>query len=235
MVFAIILSGGTGKRTGLDVPKQYIKIKDRMLIEYSFDAVAHCDAIDYFCIVASSLWRDKIEGGLNKTAKGKFIGFANPGENRQASIVSGLHLIKDYCDKNGLTADSVLIHDAARPNVTAYMMEEYIKALDGHDGVMPVLPMKDTVYLSEDGKNVSELLDRKKIFAGQAPEVFVFDKYLKANEKLFPNAIKTINGSTEPAVMAGMDVIMVEGSEKNYKITTKEDLDKFVDEQLKNR
>ena len=231
MVVAIILSGGTGSRIGLEVPKQYINIKDRMLINYSLDAVSNCDAIDYFCIVAASLWRDKIEGSLSKFGKAKFIGFANPGENRQSSIVSGLHVIKDYCDKNGLTANAVLIHDAARPNVSAFMLEDYIKALEGHDGVMPVLPMKDTVYFSEDGKKVSELLDRKKIFAGQAPEVFVFDKYLKANEALFPEKIKSICGSTEPAFMAGMDVIMVEGSEKNYKITTKEDLDKFIQEQ----
>ena len=232
MVIAIILSGGTGSRIGLEVPKQYINIKDRMLINYSMDAVSNCDTIEYFCIVAASLWRDKIEGSISKAGKSKFIGFANPGENRQCSIVSGLHLIKDYCDKNGLSADAVVIHDAARPNVSAYMLEDYIKALAGHDGVMPVLPMKDTVYLSEDGKNVSELLERKKVFAGQAPEVFKFDKYLKANEVLFPEKIKTINGSTEPAILAGMDVVMVEGSEKNYKITTTDDLDKFIQEKM---
>ena len=231
MVIAIILSGGIGSRIGLDVPKQYFKIKDRMLIDYSLEAVANCDAIDYFCVVAASLWRDKIEERMSKASKSKFVGFANPGDNRQLSIVSGLHLIKDYFDKNGFSADTVLIHDAARPNVTSSMMKEYIDALSGHDGVMPVLSMKDTVYLSENGKKVSELLDRKKIFAGQAPEVFVFDKYLKANEALFPEKIKTINGSTEPAILAGMDVIMVEGSEKNYKITTKDDLDHFVQEQ----
>jgi 2-C-methyl-D-erythritol 4-phosphate cytidylyltransferase len=232
MVVAIILSGGTGKRTGLDVPKQYFKIKDRMIIDYSLEAIAKCDDIDYFCIVASSLWRDKIEDSLSSDCKDKFVGFANPGDNRQLSIVSGLHLIKDYFDKNGYTADTVLIHDAARPNITSKLLSGYIKDLEGHDGVMPVLTMKDTVYQSEDGKKVSKLLDRKKIFAGQAPEVFCFDKYLKANESLFPEKIKKINGSSEPAILAGMDVVMVEGSESNYKITTKEDLDKFVQEQL---
>lgn len=231
MVTAIILSGGTGSRIGLDVPKQYIKIKDRMLLDYSLEAVAHCEIIDYFCIVADSFWRDKIEESMSKMSKSKFAGFANPGNNRQLSIVSGLHLIKDYFDKNGSSADTVLIHDAARPNVTSSMMEEYINALKAHDGVMPVLPMKDTVYLSEDGINVSGLIDRKKIFAGQAPEVFVFDKYLKANEMLFPEKIKTVNGSTEPAILAGMDIIMVEGSDKNYKITTREDLNRFIQEQ----
>ena len=228
MVTAIILSGGTGSRLGMDIPKQYILIKDRMLIEYSLDAVANCEAIDFFCVVADALWRDKIEERLSKNAKRKFIGFANPGENRQLSILSGLHLLKEYFEQNGLTADAVLVHDAARPNVSPDLLTQYIKALDGHDGVMPVLPMKDTVYMSNDGKKVSELLDRKTIFAGQAPEVFVFEKYLKAHEALMPEKIKEIHGSTEPAIMAGMDVIMVEGYEGNTKITTKEDLEHFI-------
>jgi len=231
MVVAIILSGGSGLRTGLDVPKQYIMIKDRMLIEYSLNAVAHCDAIDYFCVVAASLWRDKIERSMSSICKGKFIGFANPGEKRQLSIVSGLHLIKDYFGKNGLSADKVLIHDAARPNVSAYMMEEYINAMKDHDGVIPVIPMKDTVCISNDGKSVSGLLDRKKVYVGQAPEVYDFNKYFKANESLFPEVIKSVKGSSEPAALAGMDIIMAEGSKKNYKIITKDDIDKFIQEQ----
>ena len=76
------------------------------------------------------------------------------------------------------------------------------------------------------------MLNRTELFAGQAPEFFVFDKYLKANERLMPDMIKTVNGSSEPAILADMDVIMVEGFESNYKITTKEDLEKFIQEKV---
>lgn len=90
-----------------------------------------------------------------------------------------------------------------------------------------MLPMKDTVYLSGDGRAVSSLLDRGKVFAGQAPEAFVFGKYYEANRALVPDKILEINGSTEPAVMAGMDIALIPGDEGNFKITTAADLERF--------
>ena len=88
--------------------------------------------------------------------------------------------------------------------------------------------MKDTVYFSNDGVSVTELLDRSRIFAGQAPEVFNLKKYYEANKELLPDRILSINGSTEPAVIAGMDIAMVAGDEKNYKITTPADMGRFI-------
>ena len=89
---------------------------------------------------------------------------------------------------------------------------------------MPVLPMNDTVYFSRSGRKVDELLNRNCIYAGQAPEAFRFDRYLKACEDLMPDKILLIKGSTEPAIMAGMDVAMIPGDQRNFKVTTDEDL-----------
>lgn len=107
------------------------------------------------------------------------------------------------------------------------MIDTCVEALLGHDGVLPVLPMKDTVYVSEDGKSISSLINRSQVFAGQAPEVFALGKYYEANRRLLPDRILAINGSTEPAIMAGMDIAMIPGDEENYKITTKADLERF--------
>ena len=107
------------------------------------------------------------------------------------------------------------------------MINKMLEAVIDSEGVMPVLPMKDTVYLSRDGKKVHELLNRSEIYAGQAPEVFRFGKYIRANEALLPDKIKSVNGSTEPAILAGMDITMIPGDEGNFKITTKADLERF--------
>lgn len=107
------------------------------------------------------------------------------------------------------------------------MITDCVEAMEGHDGVMPVLPMKDTVYRSVDGKTVSELLERTQIYAGQAPEAFRIGLYHEANQRLCPDKIMEINGSTEPAVMAGMNIAMIPGDEGNIKITTKNDLERF--------
>lgn len=74
---------------------------------------------------------------------------------------------------------------------------------------------------------ISSLLERSRVFAGQAPELFVLGKYYEANRQLLPDSIYKINGSTEPAVMAGMDIAMILGDERNFKITTAADLERF--------
>lgn len=221
---ALILSGGVGLRLGTDIPKQYIEVGERIIISYCVEQLSEHEDIDYIQIVADEAWHRLIGKCLDEyDTKKKFKGFSKQGKTRQLSVFNGLQDIKKYAGDK----DSVLIHDAARPLISKQQITSCIAALKGHDGVLPVLSMKDTVYLSKDGKCVSELLDRSQIFAGQAPEVFLLDKYYEANVRLFPNEILKINGSTEPAILAGLDIAMIPGDENNYKITTKTDLERF--------
>ena len=231
MMTAILLSGGTGTRLGSEIPKQYIEVNGKPIISYCMETLSKSAAIDKIVIVASSEWQQRIIEWLAEAdIKDKFCGFAKAGDNRQLSIYNGLRLIKEELF-HGAAADDedyVFIHDAARPLLTEADIAAYVSAAQGHDGVLPVLPMKDTVYLSRDGKKVSSLLKRQEVFAGQAPEIFRFETYLKANERLITSSeILNINGSTEPAILAGMDIAMVPGNEGNFKITTAEDLERF--------
>lgn len=242
---AILLSGGVGNRLPSDVPKQYIYINGRMLITYALEALVKSHFISRIMIVAEEKWQEYIlsDAAVNNVPTDKIMGFAKPGFNRQASVINGMQEVlrkiasqslrsEAYCKENlkdsGITEDdTVFIHDAARPFLAQRQIEDCFAALNGHDGVLPVLPMKDTVYLSRDSRTVSELLDRDCIFAGQAPELFCFRKYYQANMALAPERLAVINGSAEPAVMAGMDIVMVPGDENNFKITTPQDLEHF--------
>lgn len=239
MVIALILSGGRGKRMGTDIPKQYIKVNDRPVISWCMECLAAHPKIDAIQIVAEEMWRDTITECIKRMDetsdceeftdtfknifKDKFKGFSSPGENRQLSILSGLEDIRSYAAES----DYVLVHDAARPLLSAQMVTDCINAVTGHDGVIPVLPMKDTVYFSENGKTITSLLNRSQIYAGQAPELFVLGKYYEANKRMPMEEIMKINGSTEPAVIAGMDMAVIPGDEGNFKITTKADLERF--------
>lgn len=224
MNVALILSGGTGTRLGSDIPKQYIEICGRPIISYSVRCLSEHSGIDAIQIVADSSWYEQMEKWLQVSdINRKFKGFAEPGANRQLSIYNGMEAISVYADNE----DSVLIHDAARPLLSPTQISDCLEAIRGHDGVLPVLPMKDTVYSSVDGRAVTSLLNRKEIYAGQAPELFRFGKYYEANRRLLPDQILQINGSTEPAILAGMDIAMINGDENNFKITTKADLERF--------
>lgn len=225
MVLAVLLSGGTGTRMSSARPKQYMEVDGRSILSYSVEAILQSAQVQAVQVVAAPQWQAYITrqldtlGGLNKLR-----GFSTPGRNRQESIYNALR----DCASQLREDDAVLIHDAARPFLSTELVSRCILALDGHDGVLPVLRMRDTVYLSQNGKSISTLLPREKIFAGQAPELFLFEKYYRANQRLLPNdEILHINGSTEPAILAGMDVVMIPGDERNFKITTGADLCRF--------
>lgn len=232
-VKAVILSGGTGIRMGADIPKQYIIVKDRAVITYSLQTLAEHPEIDNIIIVASDEWHGFILDEMKNCdiSMDKLVGFAKPGENRQLSVYNALEMAISRNDDGTVIDELVMIHDAARPNISSELISRLIEAYDGHDGVMPAEPMKNTIYSSEDGTRVTGLLDRSRIFAGHTPELFNLRKYYQANLSLLPDKIKSINGSSEPALLAGMDIVMVENDERNYKITTKGDLDKFINNQ----
>lgn len=219
MNIVIILAGGTGTRLGADLPKQYIEVAGKPIIAYCLKFFEKSDYADAVWVVAERSWHDYI---LQWTGN-KFRGFSEPGANRQLSIWNALQGIHDFAEGK----DIAIIHDAVRPLVTERLMRDCVHACMGHDGALPVLPMKDTVYLG-DGKKITSLLERKNVYAGQAPEAFVFEKYYQANKSLLPDKMMEINGSTEPAVIAGMDIALVDGDETNFKITTREDLDRFI-------
>ncbi len=228
MNIAIILAGGTGSRLGSDIPKQFLELSGQMMIMHSMKAFVDSEYVTNIQIVAADEWRDHIEDAIfeepdSKLAE-KFLGFSEPGENRQLSIYNALKDLKEMFGEASI--DAVIIHDAARPFVTVETVNECLLALDEHDGAMPVLPMNDTVYFSRNGQKVDELLNRNCIFAGQAPEAFRFGRYLAANEVLCPDKILHIKGSTEPAIMAGMDVAMIPGDQRNFKVTTMEDMER---------
>lgn len=228
MNIALILSGGTGSRVGLNTPKQYIEVKGRPIISYCLQTFLEHEAIDALCIVADEAWQDFIcekmeQGEYGELFRAKFKGFSKPGATRQLSILNGLEDMRKWADEE----DLVIIHDGARPLLTKELISRCFVAAKGHDGVLPVLPMKDTVYFSESGERVDRLLNRSNIYAGQAPEVFVLGKYYRANVELDEETMLKINGSTEPAILAGMDIAMIPGDEQNFKITTPVDLTRF--------
>ena len=163
MNIVVILAGGTGTRLGGNIPKQYIEVEGEPIIGYCLDTIFNHASIDAVQIVADASWREYILDYLERTKEIlkevhlKWRGFSEPGANRQLSIYNAL---KD-CLRYASPDDYVMIHDAARPLVSNECIKVSFETVREHDGVLPVLPMKDTVYLSEDGKRISSLLKRE--------------------------------------------------------------------------
>jgi 2-C-methyl-D-erythritol 4-phosphate cytidylyltransferase len=221
---AIILSGGTGSRLGSDVPKQYLSVGGKPIINYCLQTFLDCERIDSLVIVLAEEWRPFMNEQLKHLKTQKKICYADSGETRQYSIYNGLKKVKEMAfDKD----DIVVIHDAARPLCSEKLINRCLDACTYADGAMPAINVKDTVYLSEDGIHIKALFNRSQLRAGQAPEAFSFGKYIKAHEEMKHEDLIKINGSTEIAFKAGLKCVIVEGDPMNIKITTPEDLINF--------
>ncbi|MBR0090503.1 MAG: 2-C-methyl-D-erythritol 4-phosphate cytidylyltransferase [Lachnospiraceae bacterium] len=261
MNIAIILSGGTGTRIRSDIPKQYMEVEGHTMIADCLQSFFGHPKIDAVQVVAHESWHAFIRRQAEQAHRGaferrraprrrraddgshlpdeKFRGFSAPGTIRALSIVNALRDLKETAADD----DIVIIHDAARPFVSADLISRLIEAASAQDGAMPALSMKDTVYLlpEQDGawRNAFEtadvgmetgtlqLLPRARVVAGQAPEAFRFGKYLEANEALMPEKILAIKGSSEVAVLQGMDIVVIEGEETDFKITSDDDLARY--------
>ena len=223
MNIGLILAGGVGSRMGADRPKQYLLAGGKPIIAYSLKTFQNHGSIDSIVIVADLEWRDYIDQWIASECIEKFCAYAEPGETRQHSIYNGLKVAATFAQSE----DIVVIHDAARPLVSERIIADCILGAREKGGSLPVIPVKDTVYQSCDGNTIDQLLKRSEIYAGQAPEGFRFGPYFEIHNNVGDQEITETAGSSEIAFKHGMEIKMIEGSERNFKITAKEDLERF--------
>ena len=225
MNYAVILSGGIGTRMRDDgFPKQYIKVKNKPILIYTLEKFETCEAIDEIIVVAAKEWSDTIYNWKNTYGISKLQSVTCGGETRQESILNGLKVCVG--DQRNMQ-DNVIIHDAVRPLVSTALITSCLNTLDDYDGCMPILPLNDTVYMSTNGTEISQLLDRSLLFAGQAPEAFRLWKYYEINCNTDIEELKKIRGTTELAYKNDLKIKLVKGEDTNFKLTTPADLQRF--------
>jgi 2-C-methyl-D-erythritol 4-phosphate cytidylyltransferase len=208
----LILAGGVGARLTSGIPKQFIEVGGKPLINYTLRVFGNCAGIAMICVVIAKKYENLLNGDYLCAA---------PGKSRQHSIYNGLSALRKYSPKY------IIIHDAVRPLVTESDIMGCIGAARDYDGATPVLPMSDTIYSSADGKTITSLLNRDELFAGQTPECYDFEKYFSAHKNLTDEELGNIRGSSELAVKSGMGIALCNGRPDNFKITANADLERF--------
>ncbi len=227
MNIAVILAGGTGTRMRDDgFPKQYLEVNGKPVLVYTLEKFQSCEIVDRIIVVADSQWEARIHSWAAHYGITKLCAVAAPGQTRQESVFSGLLACEPYISGQ---EDYVLIHDAARPLVTPELICTSVKSTYGHDGCLPVISIKDTVYYSLDGHSITGQADRSTLFCGQCPEVFRLSAFLALNKRTPPDVLKKIRGCCELAFQNDMDIVMIPGDEDNFKLTTATDLRRFTD------
>ncbi|MFL0418316.1 bifunctional 2-C-methyl-D-erythritol 4-phosphate cytidylyltransferase/2-C-methyl-D-erythritol 2,4-cyclodiphosphate synthase [Sphingomonas sp. 179-I 2A4 NHS] len=198
---AIIVAAGKGERTGSSVPKQFAPLAGRPMLCWSHAALAAHPAIDRVVVVIG-----EGQDALLAEALPGVIGVCG-GATRRESVARGLAAIAG--------ADRVLIHDAARPFVTAAVIDRLLAALDSHEGAIPTLPVADTL-VAADGANVP----RAGLARVQTPQAFRFESIVKAH------ADWQGDEPTDDAQMVrtlGGSIALVQGDAMLEKVTFAED------------
>ncbi|MEM8744184.1 MAG: bifunctional 2-C-methyl-D-erythritol 4-phosphate cytidylyltransferase/2-C-methyl-D-erythritol 2,4-cyclodiphosphate synthase [Pseudomonadota bacterium] len=212
----VIVAAGRGTRAGTsDVPKQYRPVCGTPVLTRTLETFVAHPQVGQILTVIHEDDRDRFDAaasGLGDKLADPVIG----GATRQASVRAGLEGLADQQPSN------VLIHDAARPFADTALIDRVIMALDTSDGAVPALPVTDTLKKAEDG-HVAATVERAGLWRAQTPQGFQFEKLLVAHEAAFRADKCDFTDDSSIAEWHGLDVVLVEGSEANVKLTTRED------------
>jgi 2-C-methyl-D-erythritol 4-phosphate cytidylyltransferase/2-C-methyl-D-erythritol 2,4-cyclodiphosphate synthase len=193
---ALIVAAGKGERVGGDIPKQFLPLAGRPLVEHSRSALAAHPAIDRVVTVVSAGNEGRVEGEI-----------AIGGATRRESVLNGLEAIGE--------TGNVLIHDAARPIVPRAVVDRLLAALADAPGAVPILPVADT--LARTGDALGDIVDRSALVRVQTPQAFDFAAILAAH-RAWP-AGEEATDDAQILRRAGRRVAMVAGDPLLDKIT----------------
>ena len=232
----MILAGGSGSRMGSPVPKQFMPLNGRVMIEYPVETFDAHPAIDEVAVVVHPDWRQEFESIKNRNCWKKLTKVIDGGNERYMSTLNAVMAYIDYPDDTNL-----LLHDAARPMVSTEIVDRVVAALQHNEAVGVAVPSVDTVWevhpdvsgqWSVDGgqceipRFVARIPERRLMWRAQTPQAFrlplLRDAYQRALQD--PQFSVTDDCSVVRNYMPGTKIIVVEGEEKNKKITYKTDL-----------
>ena len=209
----VIVAAGTGSRMKMGINKQFIKLEGKEIIAYTIEKFYNNSNIEDIVVVVKE---DESEFFKKDKYNFKNIKIAYGGKERQDSVYNGLKLLDKKCDV-------VLIHDGARPFVSDKIIYNCIEEVKEHKAIVVGVPVKDTIKIIDNDKNIVDTPNRSVLWAVQTPQTFDYNILIDA----YKDAFKSGFYGTDDAMLVeriGYKVKMVEGSYNNIKITTQEDL-----------
>lgn len=220
MNIAVILAAGSGTRTGLETPKQFVKIKDKMLIEFPLATFQAHPGIDEIAVVTSeayvSLMNELRDSGLYPKWKKVLQG----GAERYQSSLSAIQAYEENPN------DILLIHDAARPLISAAVISKVLETMKNCNAAVVAIPASDTVLQSFDNQHIADIPPRKNLYYAQTPQAFRLGTLKRAFDLGMNDAnfSPTDDSGVVLRYLPEEPIVIVEGESKNRKITYKDDL-----------
>lgn len=221
---ALIVAAGRGARAsrehnplGSNAPKQYALLAGKPVLAHAIAAFDACPAVGSITVVIHPDDRDHYESAV-RGASARLTPPVLGGATRQESVRLGLSALAKT------QPGAVLIHDAARPLVTPDIIGRVLAALEMHAGAIAAEPLADTLKREDDRRMIGETVARKGLWKAQTPQGFRFGPILAAHAGAAEAGLPEFTDDAAIAEWAGLDVALVPGSARNFKITTPEDM-----------
>jgi len=225
MNIAIILAGGKGNRMQQDVPKQFINIYDKPVIIYTLESFERHPEIDFIEVVCLDGWHDYLRAYAKQFNITKLKYIVSGGSTCQESIRNGVYNLEGKCKDD----DIIIIHDGIRPLIDESILSDVIVKCKQYGNAVSSLPYNEQIFIIKDDISTCKYIPRETIRRVSTPQAYKFGKLLWAYKEAFSKKIG-IDGSSYTNTMMvdlGETLYFATGSEKNIKLTTKEDLEIF--------
>ena len=224
MNIALIIAGGVGNRMGQDVPKQFINIFDKPVIVYTLEAFQKHPSIDEIYVVCLEGWHDILRAYAKQFSISKLMDVFKGGSTAQESIRNGVYGIKS-ANKN----DNIIIHDGVRPMVDGYVLSDVIAKCTEYGNAVSSMPYNEQIFIKEDEKSTKKYIPRDTLRRVATPQAYKYDKLLWAYDKAFSENIGISSSSYTNTMMVelGETLYFAAGSDRNIKLTTKDNLEIF--------
>lgn len=212
----VIPAAGSGSRLKSDIPKPYIEIGGRAIIEYTIDKFLAVEGISHVVIATSATYLNRAEQILEQIVPDHIKSdVVKGGKERQDSIYNALKTIK--------SAQLVAIHDAVRPFITPSQIKYCCISASKEGGAIIAVPAKDTIKQVDDEQSIQHTPDRSRLWQAQTPQIFQREIIEKAYEQA---AEDRFMGTDDASLVEriGVTVKVVEGGRENFKITYPLDL-----------
>lgn len=217
---ALIPAAGIGNRMQASIPKQYLPLGDRPMLQIVLDTFARTAAIDhtYLIVAVDDPYIDPLLALRRSDESGALTVLRCGGTTRHQTVLNGLAAMQNPMHANIAPTDWILVHDAARPGLTPTMIDRLIAAVgDDSVGGLLALPLADTLKRGGE-QRVVQTIDRSALWSAQTPQMFRYALLLRALQ-----AAPDCTDEASAIEALGLQPLLVEGSPLNFKVTRPDD------------
>ncbi|MBP3223114.1 MAG: 2-C-methyl-D-erythritol 4-phosphate cytidylyltransferase [Actinomycetaceae bacterium] len=224
---AIIIAGGSGSRMGQDIPKQFINVYDKPVLVYTLESFQRHPEIDDIVLVCIEGWIEVARAYAKQFNITKLKNIVPGGATGQESIRNGVYSLKGNVHDD----DIIVIHDGIRPLVDSSVLSDVLRVARNNGNAVTSLPYNEQIFVidKEDESTTHTFIPRETLRRVSTPQAYRFDLLRDAYEEAFEKEIGIYGSHYTNTMMVelGHQLYFAAGSDKNIKLTTKDDLEMF--------